>query len=469
MRGEVVKRAVPVRKLSLEERKATFKEVVLGYTAEEAIAEARRCLQCKNPPCVQACPLHIDIPGFIRLVAEGRFEEALAKVKERNDFPAITGRVCPQELLCQRACTMGRLGDPISIGKLERFLGDYEISRGIRVPKVGAKTGKRVAVVGSGPAGLTVAADLAKLGHSVTIFEALHKPGGVLTYGVPDFRLPKSVVDAYVDYVRRLGVEIRVDSVIGRLYTIDELLERYDAVFIGTGAGTPKFLGVPGENLNGVYSANEFLIRVNLMRACEFPEYDTPIKVGRRVVVIGGGNVAMDAARVALRLGAEEVVVLYRRTEAEMPARREEVENAKEEGVKFVFLAQPIGFIGDKDGWVRKVKCVRMRLGEPDESGRRRPIPIPGSEFAVDADTVVIAIGARVNPLIQRTCPRLKVRRDGTIVTDEWGRTSIPRVYAAGDVVTGAATVIEAIASGKRVAEAIHRDLMEGRWSSGSS
>jgi len=469
VRGEVVKRAVPVRKLSLEERKATFKEVVLGYTAEEAIAEARRCLQCKNPPCVQACPLHIDIPGFIRLVAEGRFEEALAKVKERNDFPAITGRVCPQELLCQRACTMGRLGDPISIGKLERFLGDYEISRGIRVPKVGAKTGKRVAVVGSGPAGLTVAADLAKLGHSVTIFEALHKPGGVLTYGVPDFRLPKSVVDAYVDYVRRLGVEIRVDSVIGRLYTIDELLERYDAVFIGTGAGTPKFLGVPGENLNGVYSANEFLIRVNLMRACEFPEYDTPIKVGRRVVVIGGGNVAMDAARVALRLGAEEVVVLYRRTEAEMPARREEVENAKEEGVKFVFLAQPIGFIGDKDGWVRKVKCVRMRLGEPDESGRRRPIPIPGSEFAVDADTVVIAIGARVNPLIQRTCPRLKVRRDGTIVTDEWGRTSIPRVYAAGDVVTGAATVIEAIASGKRVAEAIHRDLMEGRWSSGSS
>ena len=463
MRGEVVKRAVPVRKLSLEERRATFKEVVLGYTAEEAIAEARRCLQCKNPPCVQACPLHIDIPGFIRLIAKGRFEEALAKVKERNDFPAITGRVCPQELLCQRACTMGRLGDPISIGKLERFLGDYEISRGIRVPKVEAKTGKRVAVVGSGPAGLTVAADLAKLGHSVTMFEALHKPGGVLTYGVPDFRLPKSVVDAYVDYVRRLGVEIRVDSVIGRLYTIDELLEQYDAVFIGTGAGTPKFLGVPGENLNGVYSANEFLIRVNLMRACEFPEYDTPIKVGRRVVIIGGGNVAMDAARVALRLGAEEVVVLYRRTEAEMPARREEVENAKEEGIKLMFLAQPIGFIGDKDGWVRNVRCIRMRLGEPDESGRRRPIPIPGSEFTVNADTVVIAIGARVNPLIQRTCPKLKVRRDGTIVTDEWGRTSIPRVYAAGDVVTGAATVIEAIASGKRVAEAIHRDLVEGR------
>jgi len=459
MKREIVKKAVPIRKLSIEERRTTFKEVVLGYSEEEAIAEAKRCLQCSNPPCVKACPLHIDIPGFIKLIAEGKFDEALAKVKEKNEFPAITGRVCPQELLCQKVCTLGKIGDPVSIGKLERFIGDYELKRGLRAPKVKAKSGKKVAVIGSGPAGLMVAVELAKLGHKVTIFEALHKPGGVLTYGVPNFRLPKDVVEAYINYVKDLGVEIKVDSVIGRLYTIDELLKVYDAVFIGTGAGTPKFLGVPGENLNGIYSANEFLIRVNLMKANEFPNYDTPIKVGERVAVIGGGNVAMDAARVALRLGAKEVTVIYRRTEAEMPARREEIENAKEEGVKFVFLAQPVEFIGDESGWVKKVKCVRMKLGEPDETGRRRPIPIPGSELLVDVDTVVIAIGARVNPLIQRTCPGLEVRRDGTIVTDERGRTSIKRVYAAGDVVTGAATVIEALAAGREVAETIHEDL----------
>ena len=462
MKREIIKEAVPVRKISLEERRTTFKEVVIGYSEEEAIAEAKRCLQCPNKPCVEACPLHIDIPEFIKLIAKGKFEEALAKVKEKNEFPAITGRVCPQELLCQKACTLGKIGEPVSIGKLERFIGDYELKRGLRVPPIKAKSGKKIAVVGSGPAGLMVAIELAKLGHKVTIFEALHKPGGVLTYGVPNFRLPKDVVEAYINYVKELGVEIRVDSVIGRLYTIDELLETYDAVFIGTGAGTPKFLGIPGENLNGVYSANEFLIRVNLMRANEFPEYDTPIKVGKRVAVIGGGNVAMDAARVALRLGAEEVTVIYRRTEKEMPARREEIENAKEEGVKFVFLAQPVEFIGDESGWIRKVKCVRMRLGEPDETGRRRPIPIPGSELLIDVDTVVIAIGARVNPLIQRTCPNLKVRRNGTIVTDERGRTSIKRVYAAGDVVTGAATVIEALATGREVAKTIHKDLTEG-------
>mgnify|MGYP000203287939 CR=1 FL=1 len=462
MKRKVIRKAVPIRKISLDERRTTFKEVVVGYREEEAIAEAKRCLQCPDHPCVKACPLHIDIPGFIRLIAEGKFDEAVVKIKEKNEFPAITGRVCPQELLCQEACTLSKIGDPVSIGKLERFIGDYEIKRGLKPPEVKVKSGKKVAVVGSGPAGLMVAVELAKRGHKVTIFEALHKPGGVLTYGVPNFRLPKDVVEAYVEYVKGLGVEIKVDSVIGRLYTIDELLEKYDAVFIGTGAGTPKFLGIPGENLNGIYSANEFLIRVNLMKANEFPDYDTPIKVGKRVAVIGGGNVAMDAARVALRLGAKEVFVVYRRTEAEMPARREEIENAKEEGVKFIFLAQPVEFIGDENGWVKKVKCVKMRLGEPDESGRRRPIPIPGSELLIDVDTVVIAIGARVNPLIQRTCPSLKVRRNGTIVTDEHGRTSIERVYAAGDVVTGAATVIEALAAGREVAETIHRDLTKG-------
>lgn len=454
-------KAVPIKKISLEERKRTFKEVVIGYTAEEAMKEASRCLQCKDPPCVKACPLHINIPGFIKAIAEGDFEKAIKIIKEKNPFPAITGRVCPQELLCQVACTMGKIGDPILIGKLERFIGDYEIKRGIRIPQIKEKTDKKVAIVGSGPAGLMVATELAKRGFKVTIFEALHKPGGVLTYGIPDFRLPKHIVEAYIDYVKKLGVEIKVDYVVGRTTTIEELLKEYDAVFIGTGAGTPKFLGIPGENLCGIYSANEFLIRVNLMKSYKFPEYDTPIKIGKRVAVIGGGNVAMDAARVSLRLGAEEVIVIYRRTEKEMPARAEEIQNAKEEGVKFIFLAQPIEFIGDEKGWVRKIRCIRMRLGEPDETGRRKPIPIPGSEFTIDVDTVIIAIGARVNPLIQRTTPGLKVKRNGTIVVDEEGRTSIKRVYAAGDVVSGAATVIEALAAGRKVASTIVKDLLE--------
>jgi len=454
-----VKKQTPVRKLSLEERRTTFKEVSLGYDIDEAVREASRCLQCRNPPCVKACPLHIDIPGFIKMISEKKLDEALSIVLEKNYFAAVTGRVCPQELLCQSVCTLGRIGDPVAIGRLERLVGDYGLSKGLNPTEKPKPTGKRVAVIGSGPAGLMVAAELGRRGHEVVIFEALHKPGGVLTYGIPEFRLPKNIVEAYIEYLRRLGVKIRVDVVVGKLFTIEELLREFDAVFIGTGAGTPRFLNVPGEDLGGIYSANEFLLRVNLLKAYLFPEYDTPIKVGKKVIVVGGGNVAMDAARVALRLGAESVTVVYRRTEREMPAREEEVGNAKEEGVKFMFLTQPIEFIGDEKGWVKAVKCIRMRLGEPDESGRRRPIPVPGSEFLIEADTVVVAIGAEVNPLIQKTTPGLKVDRRGHIVVDEEGRTSINRVYAAGDVVTGAATVIEALAAGRRVAETIHKDL----------
>ncbi len=459
MSRKPVKKQTPVRKLSLEERRTTFKEVSLGYDIDEAVREASRCLQCRNPPCVKACPLHIDIPGFIKMISEKKLDEALSIVLEKNYFAAVTGRVCPQELLCQSVCTLGRIGDPVAIGRLERLVGDYGLSKGLNPTEKPKPTGKRVAVIGSGPAGLMVAAELGRRGHEVVIFEALHKPGGVLTYGIPEFRLPKNIVEAYIEYLRRLGVKIRVDAVVGKLFTIEELLREFDAVFIGTGAGTPRFLNVPGEDLGGIYSANEFLLRVNLLKAYLFPEYDTPIKVGKKVIVVGGGNVAMDAARVALRLGAESVTVVYRRTEREMPAREEEVGNAKEEGVKFMFLTQPIEFIGDEKGWVKAVKCIRMRLGEPDESGRRRPIPVPGSEFLIEADTVVVAIGAEVNPLIQKTTPGLKVDRRGHIVVDEEGRTSINRVYAAGDVVTGAATVIEALAAGRRVAETIHKDL----------
>lgn len=464
MRGmagkNIIKEAVPMRKLPMNERRTTFKEVALGYNLEEALKEASRCLQCTDPPCVKACPLHIDVPGFIKLLREKKFEEALNKIKEVNDFPAITGRVCPQELLCQAACVMGKIGEPINIGRLERFLGDLEISRGIRIPSLPKSREKKVAIIGSGPAGLMAAARLRKIGYDVAIFEALHKPGGVMVYGIPEFRLPRRVLEAYIDYVKKLGVEIKVDHVVGRTVTIGELLKNYDAILIATGAGTPKFLKVPGESLNGIYSANEFLIRINLMKAYKFPDYDTPIKVGRKVVVIGGGNTAMDVARIALRLGAD-VTVVYRRTEREMPARREEVENAKEEGVKFMLLTQPIEFLGDERGWVRRVKCIKMRLGEPDESGRRRPIPIPGSEFEIEADTVVIAIGAEVNPLIQMTTPGLKTDRKGRIIVDSEGRTSLRRVYAAGDVTTGEGTVIEALMEALKAVQTIDKDLSE--------
>ncbi|MGB9778714.1 MAG: NADPH-dependent glutamate synthase, partial [Candidatus Bathyarchaeales archaeon] len=384
------------------------------------------------------------------------------KIKEKNSLPAICGRVCPQEEQCQMNCVLGKVGDPVNIGRLERFVADWERQRGVTVPEKAPATGKKVAIIGAGPAGLTAAADLAKLGHKVVIFEALHLPGGVLVYGIPEFRLPKSIVQAEVDYIKKLGVELRLGYLIGRIHTIPELLkeEGFDAVFIGTGAGLPQFLGVPGENLGGIYSANEFLIRVNLMKSYAFPVYDTPIRIGKHVAVIGGGNVAMDSARSALRLGAEEVCIVYRRSREEMPARKEEIENAEEEGIICKFLANPTRFIGDEKGWVKQMECICMELGPPDESGRRRPVPVKGSEFVMDVDTVIVAIGRTPNPIIQRTTQGLTVTKWGTIVVDENGKTSLEGVYAGGDIVTGEATVISAMGAGKKAARAIHQYLM---------
>jgi len=455
-------KAVPMPKQPPEERIHNFNEVALGYTEEQALKEAERCLQCPKPQCVNGCPVGIDIPSFIQLIKEGDFRGAIRKIREKNNLPAICGRVCPQETQCQKYCVLGKKGDPVSIGRLERFVADWELKNGVEIPERNPSTGKKVAVIGSGPAGLTAAADLARLGHEVVVFEALHAPGGVLMYGIPEFRLPKRIVEAEVDYVKKLGVTIKTDAIIGRLHTIQELLnEGFNAIFIGTGAGLPRFLRLPGENLCGIYSANEFLIRVNLMKAYMFPEYDTPIKIGKKVAVIGGGNVAIDASRCSLRLGAEEVHIVYRRSRAEMPARLEEVENAEEEGIKFDFLTNPVRFHGDEQGWVKQMECIRMRLAEPDESGRRRPVPIEGSNFLMDVDTVIVAIGQTPNPLIQRTTEGLEVGRHGTIIVDENMKTSIEGVYAGGDVVTGAATVISAMGAGKKAAESIHRYLMQ--------
>ncbi|MGQ9641271.1 MAG: NADPH-dependent glutamate synthase [Candidatus Bathycorpusculaceae bacterium] len=460
---KIKKESVPIPKQPPEVRKRNFNEVALGYTERQALEEASRCLQCPKPQCVQGCPVEIDIPSFIKLLREGKYEEAIKKIKEKNSLPAICGRVCPQEEQCQKYCVMGKAGDPVSIGRLERFLADWERTRGFAIPEKAPSTGKRVAVIGAGPAGLTVAADLAKLGHEVVIFEALHLPGGVLVYGIPEFRLPKSIVQAEVDYIQKLGAKLNLGYLIGRTYTIPELLKErgFDAVFIGTGAGLPQFMGLPGENLGGIYSANEFLIRVNLMKAYAFPEYDTPIRIGKHVVVIGGGNVAMDSARSALRLGAEQVCIVYRRSREEMPARKEEIENAEEEGIICKFLAAPTRFIGDEKGWVKQMECISMELGPPDESGRRRPVPVKGSEFLMDTDTVIIAIGRTPNPIIQRTTEGLEVTKWGTIVADESGRTSIEGVYAGGDIVTGEATVISAMGAGKKAARAIHQYLMD--------
>ena len=444
-----------------EERIHNFKEVALGYTPEMAEEESERCLQCKNPQCVKGCPVNIDIPSFIALIKEGKYLEAAKRVKEFNALPAICGRVCPQENQCQKTCILGVRGSPVEIGRLERFVADYERSKGVEIPELPPDTGHKVAVVGAGPAGLTVAAELRKRGHHVEVFEALHVAGGVLMYGIPEFRLPKEIVQAEVEYIKRLGVVIHLDSMVGKLYTVEELFDQgFEAIFIGSGAGLPRFLHIPGENLGGIYSANEFLIRTNLMKAYLFPEYDTPISIGRRVAVIGGGNVAMDAARCSLRLGAEEVHIIYRRGMQELPARHEEVENAEEEGIIFTLLNNPVRFIGDGSGRVKEVELIRMELGEPDESGRRRPKPIPGTEWRLPVDTVVIAIGQTPNPIIQQTTKGLETTRWGTIIVDEETmQTTREGVYAGGDVVSGAATVISAMGAGKRAAASIDKYL----------
>ncbi len=458
----------PMPEQAPEERIKNFDEVPFGYSPETAVLEATRCLQCKNPPCVKGCPVEVDIPRFIDLVKQEKFKEAINVIKSTNSLPAICGRVCPQEEQCEKFCVLGKIGEPVAIGRLERFCADWERNNDmVDVPDIPPSTGKRVAVVGSGPAGLTLASDMRLRGHSVTVFEALHKPGGVVVYGIPEFRLPKAIVAAEVDYLKKLGVEVINNAVIGKVLTIDDLLteEKFDAVFIGTGAGLPKFMGIEGENLNGVYSANEYLTRVNLMKAYLFPQYLTPVKKAKRVCVFGGGNVAMDSVRTARRLGAEKAMIVYRRSRAEMPARIEEIHHAEEEGVEFMLLTNPIRIIGDSNGWVKEVECIRMELGEPDASGRRRPIPIPGSEFRVPCDLVVVAIGNGANPLVPETTPGLEVNKWGNIVADEaTGKTSKRGVYAGGDIVTGAATVILAMGAGKTAAKDMHRFLMTGEW-----
>jgi len=445
-------------------RARNFNEVALGYSLEQAQAEASRCIQCPRHPCIDGCPVEIDIPGFIKAIRDGDMPEAVRILKDKNSLPGICGRVCPQETQCEATCVLAKKEAPIAIGRLERYVADWERANmpSLNSPVIKATpTGKRVAVVGSGPAGLTAAADLAKLGHSVTIFEALHVAGGVLMYGIPEFRLPKAIVQAEVDYVASLGVKIELDTVVGKTMSVDDLLNSgYQAVFLGPGAGAPMFLSIPGENLNGIYSANEFLTRVNLMKAYRFPEYDTPVKIGQRVGVVGGGNVAMDAARCALRLGGEEVYIIYRRSEVEMPARREEVENAREEGIQFKLLTNPKRFIGNDQNWVVGVECYEMELGEPDASGRRRPIAIPGSEFIIKVDMAVAALGTRPNPIIPSTTDGLETSRWGTIIADEViGKTTKPAVWAGGDIVTGAATVISAMGAGKRAAASIDEYL----------
>ncbi len=441
-----------------EERICNFDEVALGYTEEQAVLEASRCLQCKRPACVEGCPVGINIPAFIAKIKERDFKSAIDIIKEKNNLPAVCGRVCPQETQCEQMCIMGRRYEPVAIGRLERFASDWEMEHQSETVKPSIeKNCIKIAVIGSGPAGLTAAADLAKMGYDVTIFEAFHTPGGVLVYGIPEFRMPKEIVKREVEYVKSLGVKIETNVIIGKTATIDDLREEgFKAFFLSTGAGLPVFLRIPGENLAGVYSANEFLTRVNLMKAYKFPEYDTPVKIGKRVAVVGGGNVAMDAARVAKRLGAEEVIIIYRRSEVEMPARHEEIEHAKEEGIKFYLLTDPIEVLGDDRLRVKGLRCIKNELGEPDMKGRRRPIPIPGSEFEIEIDNLIVAIGTTPNPVITKTTPGLEVQVWGGVVTkDESGLTSIDDVWAGGDIVSGAATVISAMGAGKKAAKAI--------------
>ncbi|MEZ5084014.1 MAG: NADPH-dependent glutamate synthase [Bacteroidales bacterium] len=442
-----------------------FQEVPYGFTSELALLEAGRCLQCKKPLCVEGCPVNVPIPEFIALVADEKFEEAAKKIKETNLFPAICGRVCPQESQCEAKCIMGHKDDPVAIGRLERFVADYERKMDlVSVPIIKGNTGQKVAVIGSGPGGLTVAADMRQLGYAVTIFEALHETGGVLTYGIPEFRLPKSIVQFEINFLKELGVRIETNQVIGNIHTVDELLEEFDAVFIGVGAGLPTFMGLENESLGNIFSANEYLTRMNLMKAYKFPEYDTPMPKGHSVTVIGGGNVAMDCARTAKRTGADEVTIVYRRSRHELPARAEEVHHAEEEGIKFKLLTNPIKYIGTDHNTIKAMECIKMQLGEPDVSGRRRPVPIEGSNFILDTDLCIVAVGTGPNPVIFQSTPDLKRNKWGYIdVNQETNETSKPFVYAGGDIVTGSATVIEAMGAGRIAARAMHEKLSKLR------
>lgn len=460
MSAKIERTAMPTQ--AADERRKNFNEVAIGYSKEMAEQEAKRCLNCKNPQCVKGCPVEVDIPGFIQAIKEGDLAKSAAILKDKNNLPAVCGRVCPQESQCEAKCILGIKNKPVAIGRLERYVADWERNQGVPEPQVKETNNKKVAVIGSGPAGLTAAADLAKMGYKVTVFEALHTPGGVLMYGIPEFRLPKAVVQQEIDYIRKLGVDIQVNAVIGKIDTVDELIkeEGYDAVFIGTGAGLPNFMNLPGENLNGIYSANEFLTRTNLMKGYLFPAYSTPIKVGKKVAVIGAGNVAMDAARTALRLGAEESYIVYRRSAQEMPARLEEIHHAEEEGVQFKLLTSPVAYKGDETGHVTSMVVQKFELGEPDESGRRRPVAIAGSEYEMEIDTVVVAIGQGPNPLVPRTTEGLELTKKGNIKADEeTGVTKRENIFAGGDIVTGAATVILAMGAGKRAARAIDEYL----------
>jgi len=466
---------IPVQKMPEQDPKERIRnvdEVPYGYDDELAATEADRCLECKTAPCVRGCPVEINIPEFIKAINEGDYRRGINVIKETNILPAVCGRVCPQEEQCQLYCVVGKshktTDKAVQIGKLERFLADWEMNRSEpEMPEIKPATGKKVAIVGSGPAGLTVAADVRREGHEVVVFEALHKPGGVLIYGIPEFRLPKRIVEREVENLEKMGVTMKYNHVIGKIFTVDELVEEegFDAAFIGTGAGLPMFMRIPGENLNGVYSANEYLTRANLMKAYSFPETDTPIARSKNVAVFGGGNVAMDSARTALRLGAENVYLIYRRSRNEMPARVEEVHHAEEEGVQLMLLQNPTRLIGDEDGWVRKVECIKMELGEPDASGRRRPVPVPDSEFTIDVDTCIVSIGNSSNPLIPDTTPEISTNKWGNITVDEnTMKTSKKGVFAGGDIVLGAATVILAMGQGRKAAAAINDYLATGEW-----
>lgn len=458
----IIPRKTPIPEQEPAVRRRNFDEVSLGYPPELAVREAGRCLSCAKPPCAEGCPVHVPIPRFIRAITEGDFNRALDIIKEANLLPAVCGRVCPQEKQCEARCVLGRKHDPVAIGRLERFAADWAMlqARNDPSPAAASPTGKKVAVVGSGPAGLACAYQLARLGHAATIYEAFHEPGGVLLYGIPEFRLPKKVVSREIELLRNLGVTIVKNAVVGKLLTVDEILARFDACFIATGAGTPKFMCLPGEDLNGVYSANEFLTRINFMRSRSFPEFDTPVRRGQRVAVVGGGNVAMDAVRTALRLGAEEAIIVYRRAEEDMPARREEVHHAREEGIRFEVLTDVVKIHG-RDGFVRQIECIRMEQGSPDSSGRRRLSPRKGTEFRIPVDLVIMAIGTNANPLVPRSTPNLRLSSRGYIAVDDGtGATNRPGVFAGGDIVTGSATVISAMGAGRKAALAIHEYLL---------